>query len=67
MDLRAVGLSDTLLTGLREVEFLDRNAFILTELRGLSTYEAADVLGIDQSTVSRRADRARRHIKEMIA
>lgn len=67
MDLRLVGLSDTLLTGLSDVEYLDRNAFILTELRGLSTYEAADVLGIDQSTVSRRADRARRHIKEMIA
>ena len=67
MDLRLVGLSDSLHTGLRQVEYLDRNAFILTELRGLSTYEAADVLGIDQSTVSRRADRARRHIKEMIA
>lgn len=67
MDLRLVGLSDSLLTGLRQVEYLDRNAFILTELRGLSTYEAADILGIDQSTVSRRADRARRHIKEMIA
>ena len=67
MDLRLVGLSDTLFQGLRDVEFLDRNAFILTELRGLSTYEAADILGIDQSTVSRRADRARRHLKEMIA
>ena len=67
MDLRTVGLSDALLTGLREVDFLDRSAFILTELRGLTTYEASDVLGIDQSTVSRRADRARRHIKEMIA
>ena len=67
MDLRLVGLSDSLLTGLRQVEYLDRNAFILTELRGLTTYEAADVLGIDQSTVSRRADRARRHIKEMIS
>jgi len=67
LDLRLVGLSDSLLTGLRQVEYLDRNAFILTELRGLSTYEAADILGIDQSTVSRRADRARRHIKEMIA
>jgi DNA-directed RNA polymerase specialized sigma24 family protein len=67
LDLRLVGLSDTLLSGLRDVEYLDRNAYILTELRGLTTYEAAHVLGIDQSTVSRRADRARRHLKEMIA
>jgi RNA polymerase sigma factor (sigma-70 family) len=39
-----------------------RSAWILTELRGLSGREAGALLGIDQSTVSRRSEMARRYI-----
>lgn len=39
-----------------------RDAFILTELRGLTQDEAADVLGITQPSVSERTSRARQFI-----
>lgn len=39
-----------------------RSAWVLTELRGLSGREAGELLGIDQSTVSRRSEMARRYI-----
>lgn len=39
-----------------------RDAYILTDLRGLSTVEAADVLGIQQPAVSKRVSRARESI-----
>lgn len=45
----------------------DREAFVLTELRGLPQREAAALLGVNQSTVSRRAERARQQIREEIA
>jgi RNA polymerase sigma factor (sigma-70 family) len=45
----------------------EREAFVLTELRGLSQYEAADLLGVHQTTVLRRANRARLQIREEIA
>lgn len=39
-----------------------RTAWVLTELRGLTTREAGALLETDQSTVSRRSERARRYI-----
>jgi RNA polymerase sigma factor (sigma-70 family) len=46
---------------------IDRDAWALTELRGLTTYEAAEVLGVYQPTASRRAERARLTLKENLA
>jgi RNA polymerase sigma factor (sigma-70 family) len=45
----------------------DRQAFLLTEVRGLTQTEAAQILHVDQTTVSRRSERARAQIKEAIA
>lgn len=45
----------------------DRQAFLLTYVRGLSQTEAAQILNTDQTTVSRRAESARAQIKEAIA
>lgn len=52
---------DTALRGLPDDE---REAFIVTELRGLPTREAADVLGTSHMTVHRRAESARLYIRE---
>lgn len=52
---------------LRGVDEPYRDAFILTDIRGLSQYEAADLLGIDQATVSRRADIARAQIRKELS
>jgi RNA polymerase sigma factor (sigma-70 family) len=51
----------------RALPELERDAFILTELRGLDQREAAAVLGIHQSTVSRRHQAAVDAIREEIA
>lgn len=48
----------------RELPEPERDAFILTELRGLTSREAAEVLDVDQSTVVRRNGRARELITE---
>jgi RNA polymerase sigma factor (sigma-70 family) len=45
----------------------DRQAFLLTEVRGLSTREAAPLLNVSDRTVARRAENARAQIKEAIA
>lgn len=42
----------------------ERDAFILTDVRGLTTREAADVLAVDHSTVVRRAQAARNTLRE---
>lgn len=52
---------DSAVRGLHEDE---RVAFIVTELRGLPTREAADVLGASHMTVHRRAESARATIRE---
>jgi RNA polymerase sigma factor (sigma-70 family) len=55
---------DLAVRGLPENE---RDAFIVTELRGLSEREAADVLDTSQPTVHRRAEAARNQLREEIA
>lgn len=46
---------------------LDRQAFLLTTVRGLTFMEAAEVLDIDHTSVHRHAERARTQIKEALA
>lgn len=46
---------------------LDRQAFLLTAVRGLTLREAAEILDIDHTSVHRHAERARAQIKEAIA
>lgn len=61
-------LSTTLNDSLRVLGQDERDAFILTELRGLTEREAADVLDSSQPTVHRRAEAARNYIRrELIA
>ena len=45
---------------------LDRQAFLLTTVRGLTYREAAEVLDIDHTSVHRHAERARTQIKEAL-
>lgn len=51
-------------SAVRELPDDERDAFILTDLRGLTTREAADVLDVSHMTVQRRADSARSQIGE---
>jgi len=51
----------------RDLPEEERDAYILTELRGLSQVAAADVLGVSQPTMSRRLDAARDFIREEIS
>jgi DNA-directed RNA polymerase specialized sigma24 family protein len=53
--------------GVRALEDDDRDAFILTELRGLTTREAGDVLDTSHTTVRRRAEAARLAVRKEIA
>lgn len=46
---------------------LDRQAFLLTAVRGLTYREAAEILDIDHTSVYRHAERARNQIKEALA
>ncbi len=57
-------LSTTLNDSLRQLDAEARDAFILTELRGLTEREAAGVLDMSQPTVHRRAEAARNYIRE---
>jgi RNA polymerase sigma-70 factor (ECF subfamily) len=52
---------------LRALPQEEREAFILTELRGLTVREAADVLGTSKSDVDRRASSARTSIRKELA
>ena len=52
---------DQALRGLPEA---DRDAFILTELRGLAVREAANLLGISKSEAATRAEAARIALRE---
>lgn len=49
-------------SAVRRLEGVDRDAFVLTELRGLTVREAADVLDTSKDTVHRRAEAARTSI-----
>jgi len=62
-----VEFQDEFDAAVRGLEESERDAYILTELRGLSQREAADVLGTSQPTVHRRAEAARHFIKGAIA
>lgn len=62
-----LALSEHLYDAVTDLEYLDRAAWILTELRGLTTREAGLVLTVDHTTVHRRAERARAQIKEALA
>jgi RNA polymerase sigma factor (sigma-70 family) len=54
-------------TAIRALEDETRDAFILTELRGLTTREAGDVLDTSHTTVRRRAEAARLTVRREIA
>lgn len=58
--------SEDLDAALRGLDEDIRDAFILTELRGLTLREAGDVLGVDNTTVMRRAERARQELVQQI-
>lgn len=57
-----VRFQDDFDSAVRSLTPKQRDAYILTDLRGLSTVEAADVLGIGQPAVSKRVSRARESI-----
>ena len=52
---------------LRHLPEQEREAFILTELRGLTVREAASLLGVHWSTVHRRAEAARTSIAKELS
>ena len=54
-------------SALRELPECERDAFILTELRGLTVREAADVLGVARSTVDDRVAAARARLKSALS
>ena len=56
--------ADTFDTGVRGLPEPQRDPFILTELRGLTVREAADVLEIPSSTLEDRLQAARTYIRE---
>lgn len=56
-------LADTLNDSLRTLSQEERDAFILTELRGLPVRDAALVIGTSKDTVHRRAEVARNFVK----
>lgn len=51
----------------RSLPLEEAEAFTATELRGLTQREAADVLGVNQATVSRRAESARETLRKELA
>lgn len=53
-------------SALRALPGDERDAYILTELRGLTSRAAADVLGTSRMTTHRRAENARLHVREEI-
>lgn len=61
-----LSLAENLYDGLSSLTELDRQAWILTEMRGLTAREAAPLLGVDHTTVHRRAERARTNLKESL-
>lgn len=66
-DIREAEARADLTLALSDLDETDRTAWALTELRGLTTYEAAEVLGVSQPTASRRAERARLALKGDLA
>jgi DNA-directed RNA polymerase specialized sigma24 family protein len=54
-------------SGVRALPSAERDAYILTDLRGLTEREACLVLGVSQMTVNRRAENARHFLRLEIA
>lgn len=73
LDARAVSDFDAAVfsaefdSGVRALEDDSRDAYILTEIRGLTRREAADVLSTYPMSVQRRAEQARAQIREELA
>ncbi len=59
-------LEDLLRRNLRTLSPVLRSAFILREMEGFSTEEAADELGISQGTLKARLHRAKRQLSRLI-
>jgi RNA polymerase sigma factor (sigma-70 family) len=66
-DLREAEARADLTAALKVLDPDDREAWGLTELRGLTVREAAAVIGVDFSTVSRRAESARLTLTKELA
>jgi RNA polymerase sigma factor (sigma-70 family) len=66
-DLREAESRADLTTALKALDPDDREAWALTELRGLTTREAAAVTGASHMTISRRAERARLTLTKELA
>jgi len=62
-----LGLADELYDSLLKLNGEERDAWILTELRGLTVREAADVLGTSFKTIHRRAEAARNYMQKELA
>jgi RNA polymerase sigma factor (sigma-70 family) len=64
LPIRLASFSDDFDRAVRGLDGPERDAFILTDLRGLTVREAADVLDVSFKTVARRTDSARADIRE---
>lgn len=51
----------------RDLPEIERDAFILTDLRGATDREAAELLGVSRMTVNRRADAARSLLRKEVS
>jgi len=51
----------------RQLPRVQAEAFALTELRGLTERETADVLGVSQKTINRRCEAARLHLQKELS
>jgi RNA polymerase sigma factor (sigma-70 family) len=67
LTLEAVEFQHDFDRALRALPAPERDAFILTQLRGLTVRDAADELDVSYRTVARRAEAARTLIREEIA
>lgn len=56
-----------LLEALRRIPPLQRDAFLLTEVEGMSTEEAAATLGVPAGTVKSRCHHARQRLRDLLS
>lgn len=66
LTIEAVDFQHDFDRALRALPAPERDAFILTQLRGLTVRDAADELDVSYRTVARRAESARTLIREEI-
>jgi len=62
----AVDARETVIQGLRELSPAQRAAVVLTNLRGFSSEEAADMLGMNAATVRALASRGRSRMRKAV-